>query len=178
VHRPILVDLVDRGERGPGTAAALDHLAVCHPCERETTELALTIAALRRAGMAYRALEVPEVRRPVPVAASAPPRRRSLTWRLQLGGLVTSAALAALLVAPRVGLVPAQPVSVATPAVVPAGPAAVVSWKAVEHRLAVTPDTAPIAAVRSLPPRYPEGLLRPWKEVPTTDAAARELEPS
>jgi hypothetical protein len=48
----------------------------------------------------------------------------------------------------------------------------------VEHRLAVTPDTAPIAAVRSLPPRYPEGLLRPWKEVPTTDATARELEPS
>ena len=53
-HRPVLVDLVDHGERGPATPAALDHLATCRPCERELTELALTIAALRRAGAAYR----------------------------------------------------------------------------------------------------------------------------
>ncbi len=177
-HRPVLVDLVDRGERGAGTPAALDHLAVCDPCEHEITELALTIAALRRAGIAYRALEVPDAPRPASVEVSAVPRRRPWAWRLQLGGLVTSAALAALLVAPRVGPVPEEaPVPASAPA--PSGLAGVVTWQAVEHRLAVSPDIAPLAAaVRSLPPRYPEGLTRPWKEVPATDAAARELEPS
>jgi hypothetical protein len=148
-HRPVLVDLVDHGERGPATASALDHLDTCRPCEREITELALTIAALRRAG--------------------------AWSWRLQLGGLVTSAAIAALMVAPRVGVVPVRPAAAAP---VPQHPARVVTWQAVEHRLAVTPDVAPVATVRSLPPRYPEGLTRPWKEVPPTDAAARELEPS
>jgi hypothetical protein len=57
-------------------------------------------------------------------------------------------------------------------------PTSVVSWQAVERRLAISPDTAPIATVRSLPPRYPEGLTRPWKEVHPTDATAREREPS
>jgi hypothetical protein len=94
---------------------------------------------------------------------------------MQLGGLMTSAALAALLVAPRVGLVPAEPVP---ERIIPQHPAGVVSWQAVEHRLAVSPDVAPIAPALSLPIRYPDGLLRPWKEVPHPDATARELEPS
>ena len=177
--RPVLVDLVDHGERGAGTAAAPDHLDVCGACEREITELALTIAALRRAGAAYRALEVPDrppagTPRPAAIARGAAPRRGPWSWRMQLGGLMTSAAIAALLVAPRVGLVPQRP----APDRAPQLPAGVVSWQAVEHRLAVSPDIAPVATVRSLPPRYPEGLTRPWKEVPSTDAAARELEPS
>jgi hypothetical protein len=171
----VLVDLVDHGERGPATASALDHLDTCRPCEREITELALTIAALRRAGAAYRSLAVPEAPRRAAIAAASVPRRRAWSWRLQLGGLVTSAAIAALMVAPRVGVVPVRPVAAAP---VPQHPARVVTWQAVEHRLAVTPDVAPVATVRSLPPRYPEGLTRPWKEVPPTDAAARELEPS
>ena len=176
-HHAVLVDLVDRGERCPGTAAALDHLAVCAPCKAELTGLALTIAALRRAGVAYRALEVPDAPRAASaVAVSRAPRRRPWGWRMQLGGLVTSAALAALVVAPRVGLVPVE--RTAVPAAPQAGTVAVVSWLAVEHRLAASPDIAPVAAVRSLPPRYPEGMTRPWKEVPPTDAAARELEPS
>lgn len=60
----------------------------------------------------------------------------------------------------------------------PQGPASVISWQSVERRLARSADVAPVAAVRPLPPRYPEGQTRPWKEVPPTDAAARELEPS
>lgn len=173
-HRPVLVDLVDHGERGAGTAAALEHLDTCPPCEREITELALTIAALRRVGAAYRALEVPAAPRAAAVARAVTVRRRPWSWRMQLGGLVTSAAIAALLVAPRVGLVPSQPVIER----VPQHPVGVVSWQAVEHRLAVSPDVAPLGTVRTLPPRYPEGLTRPWKEVPRPDAAARELEPS
>jgi hypothetical protein len=173
VHRPALVDLVDHGERGPGTAAALDHLALCAPCEHELTDLALMIAALRRAGSAYRALEVPVAPRSAPRVPAAP-HRRAGPRRLHLGGLVASAGIAALLVAPRVGLVP-QPRGVGPES---PGHAVVVSWQAVEHRLAISPDVAPVAALRSLPPRYPEGLTRPWKEVSSTDAAARELEPS
>ena len=29
----------------------------------------------------------------------------------------------------------------------------------------------------TVPPRYPEGLIRPWKEVPPTDAIPRERQP-
>ncbi len=172
-HRQVLVDLVDHRERGAGTAAALDHLDMCESCEREITELALTIAALRRAGAAYRALAVPDAPRAAVVARAARQRHRPWSWRMQLSGLVTSAAIAALLVAPHVGLMPQRPAPDR-----PQVPAGIVSWQAVEHRLAISPDVAPVASVRSLPPRYPEGLTRPWKEVPSTDAAARELEPS
>ena len=178
-HRPVLVDLVDHGERGPGTPAALDHLAVCRACERELTELALTIAALRRAGAAYRRL---------PVAATSPlvapgviaspagspaPRRPTGRRSFHLGSLITSAGIAALLVAPHVGLFPNH----ATPQTAPARPAAVTTWQQAEHRLASSPDI-PSVAVVILPPRYPEGRTRPWKEVPSRDATARELEPS
>ncbi len=175
LHRSVLVDLVDRGERGAGTAAALDHLDTCPPCEREITELALTIVALRRAGAAYRALDVPDAPPVAAVAQRVMPRRRPWSWRMQLGGLMTSAAIAALLVAPRVGLLPLER---SAPDRAPLHAPGVLSWQAVEHRLAVSPDVASLAAVRSLPPRYPEGLIRPWKEVPATDAVARELEPS
>lgn len=173
-HRPVLVDLVDHGERGPATAAALDHLAACPPCERELTELALVAAALRRAGSAYRSLEVSAAPSDPPRTLAAAARRRPSSWRLHLGGLVTSAGIAALLVAPRIGSPP--PPRLADPAV--QQPAAVVSWQAVEHRLATSPDLAPVATLRSFPPRYPEGLARPWKEVPSTDAAAREFKAS
>ena len=91
-----------------------------------------------------------------------------------VAGLATSAAIAALLVAPRVGLMSAPSVIER----VPQHPAGVVSWQVVERRLAISPDVAPLGTVRSLPPRYPEGLTRPWKEVPRLDATARELEPS
>jgi hypothetical protein len=178
-HRPVLVDLVDHGERGPATPAALDHLAACRPCERELTELALTVAALRRAGAAYRRLPAAEgspSAAPVVVAtvsATRRDRRPGRSWAFHLGGLIASAGLAALLVAPRVGLEPARTFSETAPA----RPAAVVTWQQVESRLASSPDIPPVAVV-TLPPRYPEGRTRPWKEVPSSDATAHELEPS
>ena len=172
IHRPVLVDLVDHGERGPGTAAALDHLDACPACEHEVTEIALTIAALRRAGAAYRALPGP--RAVLPPRPSRRGRGARWSWRFQLGSLVTGAGIAAILVASRVGFVPTPPLD-AAPAV--SRPAAVVTWQAAEHRLASSPDTASVAAVGSVPPRYPDGLLRPWKEVPATDATARVFEP-
>ena len=176
-HRPVLVDLVDHGERTPATPTALDHLATCRLCERELTELALTIAALRRAGAAYRRLPVPEASVPgallVCATATAPVRRPSRGWTLHLGGLAASAGIAALLVAPRVGLMPDRVI----PETAPARPAAMTTWQQVEHRLAISPDI-PSVAVVTLPPRYPEGRTRPWKEVPSSDATAHELEPS
>ena len=59
-HRGVLEALVERGERGPTVGAALDHLETCATCERDLTELALTVAALRRAGRELRAAPVPE----------------------------------------------------------------------------------------------------------------------
>jgi hypothetical protein len=141
------------------------------------TELALTIAALRRAGSAYRALHVPETAPAVaPFARTLARARRGPDWgrRLQLGSLLTSAGIAAMLVAPHVGLMPERPIPEAAPAT---KPAAVITWQQAEQRLASTPDPGPRAVV-VLPPRYPEGLVRPWKEVPATDASPRELEPS
>jgi hypothetical protein len=167
-HRPALVDLVDRGERGPGTAAALDHLGGCDRCRDEVTEVALTVAALRRAGTAYRALPVRLVPRP-----ALPERRRPWAWRAQLGGLITSAGIAALLVAPQVGLLPGG----RAPDI--EGPARqrAASWQVAERQIAARPDYASVAAVGTLPPRYPEGLIRPWKEVHPTDADVRGPDP-
>jgi hypothetical protein len=168
-YRPVLVDLVDRGERGPGTDAALEHLVVCGACEREVTEVALTVAALRRAGATWRAIPVPAMARP-----ALPRSRRPWAWRAQLGGLITSAGIAALLVAPQVGLLPAAPLP-GSDAATSRPPAA--SWYAAESRIAASPDVASMAALGTLPPRYPEGRTRPWKEVNPADAAARGLDP-
>jgi hypothetical protein len=165
----VLVDLVDRGERGPSTPAALDHLAGCEACQRELTEIALTVAALRRAGTAWRALAVPALPRP-----SLPRRRSPWAWRAQLGGLITSAGIAALLVAPQVGLMPdaTQRTAAASSARLPAA-----AWQTAEQRLAASPDVASVASVGTLPPRYPDGRIRPWKEVNSPDAAAHGLDP-
>jgi hypothetical protein len=186
VHRPILIDLVDRGDRGPATPAALDHLAVCRGCEEELTELALTIATLRRVGAVYRALPEPSFalsrssagdRRAEGVGG----RRRPWSWRLQLGSLVTGAVVAAVLVAPRAGLAPSAPYQ-GQPE--PPHPGLDSRWRAAESLLASRPDIAPAAArvasratSGTLPPRYPDGLVRPRKEVPATDATARAFEP-
>ncbi len=166
------MDFVDHRERGPATPAALDHLAVCPRCERDLTEVALTIAALRRVGHELGGVPVPEARPALILARSGPPQRR-WAWRLELGGLVTGAAIAALLVVPHAGPAPIQPD--AAPAAPPT--ATTVIWRDAEARLAVRPDLPPRSAVTTLPPRYPEGLTRPWKEVPTTDATPRALEP-
>jgi hypothetical protein len=103
-----------------------------------------------------------------------PRRRAPWAWRAQLGGLITSAGLAALLVAPQVGLFPtgSRAGDDGAPAHLPAA-----LWFSAENRIAATPDVASTAAVGALPPRYPDGRIRPWKEVNSTDATARGLDP-
>ena len=41
-----------------------------------------------------------------------------------------------------------------------------------------SPDTASFSARgMTVPPRYPDGLLRPWKEVSPSDAIPRDRQP-
>lgn len=168
-YRATLEALVEHGERGALTPAALDHLAVCAACERDLTTLALTVAALRRAGRELRAVPVPEPSR-ARLAALAVPRPSPWAWRMQLGSLLAGAAIAALVVLPGArnttwssgdALEPARTV--------------VATWRMAESRLAAEPDTPSFSAPGAVPPRYPEGLLRPWKEVPASDAGRREF---
>lgn len=172
-HRGVLEALVERGERGPTVGAALDHLETCAACERDLTELALTVAALRRAGRDLRAAAVPQPS-PARVAALAVPRRSGWSWRIQLGGLLTGAAIAALVVVPRAG----TGINVSSDGLEPARPSVTASWRIAEAHLARTPDTASFSARGlTVPPRYPDGLLRPWKEVPQSDAIPRDRQP-
>jgi anti-sigma factor RsiW len=170
-YRRALEEFVDRGEHGPSTATALEHLSRCRTCEREMTELALTIAALRRAGRDLRAAPVPVIA-PARVAALTVRPRSPWSFRLQLGSLVTGAAIAALVVLPQAGGL-SRPVS---DALSPAQ-ATAAGWRVAEFRLAAAPDRPSFAAPSALPPRYPEGRTRPWKEVFPTDATPREFEP-
>lgn len=172
-HRRLLEDLIERGERGPGTPAALEHLERCDACERELTELALTVATLRRAGRELRLAPVPRVG-PARIAALARKRRSPWAWRLQLSSLLTGAAIAAVIVGPQFSL----PGRATSDALVGGQPAATATWRVAESRLAAAPDTPSFAAAGTLPPRYPEGLSRPWKEVFPTDATPPEFEPS
>jgi hypothetical protein len=59
VHRPALIDFVERRAVGPESSAALDHLARCGPCERDLTEVAQTVIALRRLGERAGEVEIP-----------------------------------------------------------------------------------------------------------------------
>jgi hypothetical protein len=177
-HRGTLLDLVDRGERGPATDAAVDHLGRCRRCEQELTQAALTIHALRRVRREALAVPVPAVAADR-VARLTVRRRDPWTWRLQLGSLAASVAIVAVVVAPRVGVGPLA--SPAAPALMPDRPAVTASWLSAEARLAASPDSPPVSApgaAGTLPARYPEGLFRPWKEVFPSDATPRELEPS
>jgi hypothetical protein len=105
------------------------------------------------------------------VARRADPWR----WRLQLGSLLASAAIAAIVVAPRVGVGPSGAGAVS---LMPDRPVAAVTWRAAEDRIAAAPNSPPVVETGTLPPRYPEGQSRPWKEVLPTDATPREFEPS
>ena len=171
-HRASLEALVAHGERGPATPAALDHLSACEACERDLTELALTVAALRRAG---RELLAAPVRAPPrsSVTALATPRKTGWSLRLQLGGLITGAAIAALVVVPRT----TTAVRSTSDADEVSRPAITAVWRIAESRIAAEPDSPSFSAVSTLPPRYPEGLLRPWKEVSPTDATPRAFRP-
>lgn len=97
-HRAVLLDFVDRGERGPRTPAAFDHLDRCPACRQELESTALTIAALRRVAVEGAGVD------PSPAAWTRLRRRleRPHVSRAQvratLAGLATSAALVGALV--------------------------------------------------------------------------------
>ena len=171
-HRRALEAFVDRGERGPTTPAALEHLARCAPCERELTELALTIVALRRAGRELRAAPVPVVP-PARIEALTVRRRSPWSFRFQLGSMLAGTAIAALVVLPQVN----RSEHPASDALMPVRARAAATWQVAESRLAAAPDRPSFAAPSAVRPRYPEGLTRPWKEVFPTDATPREFEP-
>ena len=101
-HRGVLEALVERGERAPRYGAALDHLETCAICERDLDRAGAHGRGPppRRPRAACRARPAAEPRR---VAALAVPRRTGWSWRIQLGGLLTGAAIAALVVVPRAG---------------------------------------------------------------------------
>lgn len=98
-HRAPLVDFVDRGEVGPGTAAALAHLDRCARCTDAIEATMLTITALRRLGGEAAAVEPP---------ADAWPRlrlrierwRRPSRFMSPVAGLAVSTAMVVVLVVP------------------------------------------------------------------------------
>jgi predicted anti-sigma-YlaC factor YlaD len=172
--RPTLLDFVDRRERGPATDAALDHLGWCEGCRRELTETALAIAALRRVGSELRAVPVPAMPSDG-LARLVAGHRDPWRWRMQLGSLVASAAIAAVVVAPHVGLGPSGPS--ARQLTAPRTAVSIV-WHAEEARIEASPDWPSYAAAVALPSRYPDSVLTPWKEVFLTDATPRGFTPS
>jgi hypothetical protein len=99
-HRAELISFAERAERGPRTAAALDHLAGCRRCEADLTEIVLAIHAVRRTLTEARAVEpsadawdrlLIRVQRPVTSAWRA---------RSSLAGVIVGAGLVAVLVGP------------------------------------------------------------------------------
>lgn len=130
VHRPALVDFVERGARGPESPAALGHLARCARCERDLTEVAQTVIALRRIGQRASLVEAPpdgwnvlreRLERSQRAADDAARRLRRA-----FGGAVVSIAVVALVAIPSLngtvvtgrddGLAPAPESALALPA--------------------------------------------------------------
>ena len=99
-HRPALLDFVDHGEIAPRTAAALAHLDRCDRCTAQLESTVLTIIALRRLGEdAARAEPPPDA---WPRLRARLERWRPLRWSVlsPSAGVVVSAAIVAVLVAP------------------------------------------------------------------------------
>lgn len=104
VHRPALVDFVERHVFGPDSSAALDHLARCAPCERDLTAVAQTVIALRRLGARAGEVEAPadgwatlreRIERSQRAADDAARR-----FRRAFGGALVAVAVAALVAIP------------------------------------------------------------------------------
>jgi hypothetical protein len=106
-HRAVLVDLVEERlagaelPAGRDTRRALDHLARCPECQRETGDVVLVVAGLRRLGSAARLSGVPADGWPRLVERlTLAPAHRGHGRRTSLAGLVAVPLLAALLVVP------------------------------------------------------------------------------
>lgn len=99
-HRPVLLDLVDRQERGPATAEALAHLDRCPACEAELVEITLTSLALRRLWADARTARPPEQAWPAVRDRLGRPAGSAWRSRIPMAGLVVGAALVALVLGP------------------------------------------------------------------------------
>jgi hypothetical protein len=104
IHRPALVDFVERHALGPDSPAALEHLARCGTCERDLMEVAQTVIALRRLGARAGEIEAPSdgwatlrerIERSQRAADDAARR-----FRRAFGGAVVAVAVAALVAIP------------------------------------------------------------------------------
>jgi hypothetical protein len=178
-HRAVLVDLVEERLAGAelpadrSTRRALDHLARCPECQRETGDMVLVVAGLRRLGSAARLAGVPADGWPRLVdRLTLVPTRRGHSRRTSLAGLVAVPLLAALLVVP--GLyretagtaagAPAgvQPVTAAAPApvLVPAFRAAALdrAYDGADDAVVVLAQPVEISPRGSLP----DGIRAPW----------------
>jgi hypothetical protein len=143
-HRPALAAFAERSERGPGTAAAFDHLERCRRCEAELTEALLTVHAVRRLLADARVADPPpdawarlrlRVQRPVAGAWRA---------RSSLAGVVLGAGLVAALIGPT-AVVPRQEVTGREP-----GPDASVAR--VQTQLDLLAESAFLSRIRAAPP--------------------------
>ncbi|HYM84536.1 MAG TPA: hypothetical protein VEY67_10330 [Candidatus Dormibacteraeota bacterium] len=107
-HREALSTFADRRDPSVVDSSALDHLDRCPACRHEVEAEALTIVALRRLGAEAAAGEPP---------ADAWPRLRRRVdgraapwrWRTPLAGLLVSAGIVTVVLAPAAYLRPAAP---------------------------------------------------------------------
>jgi hypothetical protein len=99
-HRAALGTFVERAERGPATAAALDHLERCRRCEAELAETLLTIHALRRMLDPARVADPPPDGWDRLRGRVATPVHHAVGVRTSLAALAVSAGLVAALIGP------------------------------------------------------------------------------
>lgn len=99
-HRDVLIALVDRGERGPLTDHALDHLERCDRCTRELEATAEAIHALQGIGREATLAAAPDDVWPDLAARVRRQGEPAWRWQLPLASLMATAAVVALLVGP------------------------------------------------------------------------------
>ncbi len=175
-HQSALLDWVDRRATGPGTRSALEHLARCARCERELAEVALAIVALRRIEADLETVE-PSADAWLRLRARVIRPVERWRWRASLGGLATSAMLAAVLV---------LPVTIGGPAAPPQAPAVpgTVAQQLREFdylsgvRDGSLPPSPRVARdAGSIPRAYPDEIAQIRKEVPSAKPTGRPPEP-
>lgn len=182
-HRPLLVDFVDRGEVGQGTAAALAHLDRCARCTDAIEATMLTVIALRRLGGEAAALEPPPDAWPRLRFRIETVRRRPAVMS-PLAGIAMSFALVAVMVLPaRVDGLLGTAASPSVPAVGSPG-RAIDSRIEAEYinavhrpeRAAATGPGALVVTASSYPRIYPDNYRPTRKEVGPAEPTGRPPE--
>jgi hypothetical protein len=173
-YRPVLIDFVDRGELGPATGAALQHLDRCGRCGEAIESTMLTITALRRLGDEARLVQ-PE--------ADAWPRlrtrllgqgRRRPSLVYPMARAVLTIGLAGLLVSP---IRLAETATRETPPASDAGPdasAALFTTSTTPNRRiteASGPSDMGETQQRSAPRMTPDGNAEARKELPSAPSS-------